>query len=56
VTLFRYDKRRRRLWIGGQRCHHGATGVLMAFTGLVLMLHDRHDFTRWFARGMQSPD
>jgi len=56
VTLFRYDKQRRRLWIAGQRCHHGATGVLMAFAGLVLMLHDRHDLTRWFARGMQSPD
>jgi hypothetical protein len=56
VTLFRYDKQRRRLWIAGQRCHHGATGALMALAGLVLMLHDRHDLTRWFARGWQSTD
>jgi hypothetical protein len=25
-----YDAVRRRLWIGGQRCHHGATGALLA--------------------------
>jgi hypothetical protein len=24
------DARRRRLWILGQRCHHGATGAVMA--------------------------
>jgi hypothetical protein len=26
----RYDASRRRLWILGQRCHHGATGALLA--------------------------
>ncbi|HWF53445.1 MAG TPA: hypothetical protein VG223_02395 [Solirubrobacteraceae bacterium] len=25
-----YDAMRRRLWIFGQRCHHGATGSLVA--------------------------
>lgn len=25
-----YDALRRRLWILGQRCHHGATGVVVA--------------------------
>ena len=25
-----YDKLRRRLWIFGQRCHHGATGSVLA--------------------------
>jgi hypothetical protein len=25
-----YDAARRRLWIYGQRCHHGATGALLA--------------------------
>lgn len=25
-----YDAERRRLWLFGQRCHHGATGVLLA--------------------------
>jgi len=25
-----YDRARRRLWILGQRCHHGATGAMLA--------------------------
>ena len=28
--LLQYDSRRRRLWIAGQRCHHGAGGSLVA--------------------------
>jgi hypothetical protein len=28
--LVEYDPIRRRLWILGQRCHHGATGSLVA--------------------------
>lgn len=28
-----YDAARRRLWIYGQRCHHGATGALLCATG-----------------------
>jgi hypothetical protein len=28
--LFEYDALRRRVWIAGQRCHHGATGSLVA--------------------------
>jgi hypothetical protein len=28
--LVEYDGLRRRLWIRGQRCHHGATGSLIA--------------------------
>jgi hypothetical protein len=28
--LVEYDAIRRRLWILGQRCHHGATGSLVA--------------------------
>jgi hypothetical protein len=28
-TFLTYDGTRRRLWIAGQRCHHGATGALM---------------------------
>ena len=49
-----YDRRRRRLWIRGQRCHHGATGVLLAATGLLLMAHDWKDRAIWFARGWQD--
>ena len=30
-----YDSLQRRLWIRGQRCHHGATGALLAGAGLV---------------------
>jgi hypothetical protein len=29
INLLTYDGSRRRLWIGGQRCHHGATGALL---------------------------
>jgi hypothetical protein len=54
-----YDRVRRRLWICGQRCHHGATGALLTFAGalgVVLMAHDWKDRTVWFARGSQSED
>jgi hypothetical protein len=33
MSLIRYDARRKRLWIRGQRCHHGATGALLAGAG-----------------------
>jgi hypothetical protein len=33
MSLIRYDARRRRLWIRGHRCHHGATGALLAGAG-----------------------
>ena len=36
--LFEYDARHHRLWIRGQRCHHGAGGslvTLIACVGLV---------------------
>jgi hypothetical protein len=56
-----YDPRLRRLWIRGQRCHHGATGALLASvgalavaTGSVLMAHDWKDRALWFARGRQD--
>ncbi len=55
-----YDRRSRRLWIRGQRCHHGATGALLASAGAMaiaagglLMAHDWKDRGRWFARGWQ---
>jgi len=49
-----YDAARRRLWIFGQRCHHGATGALLVALGGALMLHDRHDRSVWFRRGWQD--
>jgi hypothetical protein len=33
-----YDALQRRLWIRGQRCHHGATGVLLAGAGVLGLL------------------
>jgi hypothetical protein len=54
-----YDSVRRRLWIFGQRCHHGATGALLTFAGAVgvaLMAHDWKDRSVWFSRGWQSDD
>jgi hypothetical protein len=35
-----YDAARRRLWIYGQRCHHGATGALLAAAGSVAVLRN----------------
>lgn len=32
--LVRVDFERRRIWIGGQRVHHGLTGMLLAGAGL----------------------
>ena len=48
-----YDRRARRVWIRGQRLHHGATGALFATLGLLLMAHDWKDRARWFARGWE---
>ena len=53
MSIVRYDADRRRLWLAGQRCHHGATGALLAAFGLVLMAHDWKDRTIWFERGRQ---
>ena len=42
---------RRRVWVCGQRVHHGLTGVLLAAAGTVLMAHDWKDRPMWFERG-----
>ena len=49
-----YDSVRRRLWIYGQRCHHGATGAILTVFAVVLMVHDWKDRSRWFQRGWQQ--
>lgn len=49
--LIAYDPVRRRIWVCGQRVHHGLTGALLAVTGAALMLHDRKDLSMWFERG-----
>ncbi|MDX6632314.1 MAG: hypothetical protein QOG09_400 [Solirubrobacterales bacterium] len=52
-ALLRYDRERRRLWVNGQRLHHGLTGVLLAAVGGALMVHDWKDRRAWFQRGPQ---
>jgi hypothetical protein len=39
--LLEYDSTRRRLWIGGQRCHHGATGSIVATTACAGLVSGR---------------
>lgn len=39
-----------RVWILGQRVHHGAVGVTMVTLGIVIAFHDRHDVHEWFQR------
>jgi hypothetical protein len=51
--LIRYDTRRRRVWVCGQRLHHGLTGFFLAGAGMALMVHDWHDRSIWFTRGHQ---
>ncbi|MEA2390931.1 MAG: hypothetical protein QOK31_1040 [Solirubrobacteraceae bacterium] len=41
LRLVEYDAVRRRLWIRGQRCHHGAGGAIvagLAMTGLAAQI------------------
>ncbi len=33
--VLHYDPLRRRLWIAGQRCHHGSAGAVLAGAGLI---------------------
>jgi hypothetical protein len=37
-TLVEYDALRHRLWILGQRCHHGATGSVVAAAAFLVLL------------------
>jgi hypothetical protein len=38
--LVEYDALRRRLWIHGQRCHHGATGSIVAALACLGLIAD----------------
>jgi hypothetical protein len=49
-----------RVWLAGQRVHHGSVGCMLLAAGLhhrrvfaaglVLVAHDRHDWRAWFVR------
>ena len=49
--LLGVDLTRRRVWICGQRVHHGLTGVILALAGALLMVHDWRDRPLRFRRG-----
>lgn len=52
-AVVRYDPSLRRVWIGGQRLHHGLAGLFLAAFGGVLIAHDWKDRQVWFRRGAQ---
>jgi hypothetical protein len=52
--VIRYDAGTRRLWILGQRVHHGPTGIVLAALGAALVAHDWKDRPVWFQRGAQQ--
>jgi hypothetical protein len=39
--LVEYDTLRHRLWILGQRCHHGATGSIVATAAFLALVTDQ---------------
>ena len=43
------DPELRRLWVGGQRLHHGLTGVALAAVGLAQLAAGRTDASRAIA-------
>jgi len=47
--LLTCDLEHRRLWVGGQRLHHGATGIAVAGAGLAGLLARRTPATRALA-------
>ena len=38
--LVEYDALRHRLWIFGQRCHHGATGTVVAAAAFLVLVSE----------------
>ena len=43
------DPGRRRLWVGGQRLHHGLTGIAVATAGLAQLATSRTEASRAIA-------
>jgi hypothetical protein len=41
-----YDPDRKRLWVGGHRLHHGATGIALAVAGVLGMTVQRVEARR----------
>ena len=49
LRIVEYDALRRRLWILGQRCHHGATGSLVAAAACLGIVTQRSNPTQLLA-------
>ena len=49
-ALVRIDRRLRRVWVCGQRVHHGPVGLALVAVGVALVAHDRRDVRDWFIR------
>jgi len=45
--LFGYDPEKLRVWVGGQRLHHGLTGCLLAAAGVAGLTAHRGHPVRW---------
>lgn len=43
-----------RVFLLGQRVHHGAVGVLLIMAGTLMALDDKHDYRDWFRRSMSA--
>jgi hypothetical protein len=41
IRLLEYDASRHRVWVGGQRCHHGAGGTIVATTACAGLIRGR---------------
>jgi hypothetical protein len=48
--LVTWDRTTQRVWICGQRCHHGPVGLMVVIVGVLVAWHDWKDRSVWFAR------
>lgn len=42
-----------RIFVQGQRVHHGALSIVLGSVAAMLAYHDRRDWRTWFRRGDQ---
>lgn len=48
--LFHYDSHHRRIYVFGRHLHHGLDGIVLIVIGVVLVIHDFHDWP-FFSEG-----
>ncbi len=49
-AVLHIDRKLRRVWVLGQRIHHGPVGLGLILLGALLTAHDRRDMRDWFSR------